>query len=203
MWPRQIPLAERTKCLGWLLFLAPEYNLEELCHAIRQTTGVEVALWYRHIQDDLPNTATRLRLRAKAIHIEVKYEEPYTHCQCIRSAFAPQATVFPLGIKMWLVEEMQNLTNPAACLTTSQIHDLQEIFLAHSKTGLFPIQPHLVDQKDKIYATLQQFLSTQLDPTAATQKPFYAVSAMVKKWASLSGTSPNIMTQHRRSWPGY
>ncbi len=209
MWPRQLPLAERTKCLGWLLFSAPEYNLEELRHAIHQMTGVEVALRYRHIQDDLPNTATRLRPRAKAIHVEVKYEEPYTRCQRIRSAFAPQATVFPSGIKMRLVEEMQNLTNPAARSTASQIHDLQEIFLAHSKTGLFPIQPHLVDQQDKIYATLRQFLSTQLDPTEAVQKPFYAVSAMVKKVGFIIRYLPQhhdsaqkVMTRILATFPG-
>jgi len=180
--------------------LAPEYNLEELHHAICQTTGVKVALWYHHIQDDLPNTMTRLRPRAKAIHLEVEYKEPNTQCQRICSAFAPQATVFPLGIKMWLVEEMQNLTNPEARSTASQIHALQETFLAYSKTGLFHIQPHLVHQKDKIYATLQQFLSMQIDPTEAIQKPFYTVSAMAKKQVSSSGTSPNIMTQHRPSW---
>jgi len=195
LWPQQLPLAERTKCLGWLLFSAPEYNLEELRHAICQTTGVTVALRYRHIQDDLPNTATRLRPRAKAIHIEVEDEEPYNRCQRIRSAFAPLATVFPSGIKMRLVEEMQNLTNPAARSTASQIHDLQEVFLAHSKTGLFPIQPHLVDQKDKIYATLQQFLSTQIDSIEATQKPFYAVSAMVKK----AGFIIRYLPQHHDS----
>jgi len=26
LWPRQIPRAEQTKCLGWLLYSAPEYN---------------------------------------------------------------------------------------------------------------------------------------------------------------------------------
>jgi len=30
MWLQQLALAEQTKCLGWLLYSAPEYNLEEL-----------------------------------------------------------------------------------------------------------------------------------------------------------------------------
>jgi len=30
LWPRQLPLVETTVCLGWLLFSAPKYNLEEL-----------------------------------------------------------------------------------------------------------------------------------------------------------------------------
>ncbi len=30
MWPQQLVLAEQTKCLGWLLYSAPEYHLEEL-----------------------------------------------------------------------------------------------------------------------------------------------------------------------------
>jgi len=175
--------------------LAPEYNLEELCHAICQTTGVKVALRYRHIQDDLPNTATWPSPRAKAIHLEVEYKEPHTHCQQIHSAFAPQATVFPLGIKMWLIEEMQDLTNPVAQSTASKIHALQATFLEYSKTDLFHIQPHLANQKEKIYATLRQFLSTSTGPTEATQKPFYAVSAMVKK----AGFIIRYLPQHHDS----
>jgi len=44
LWPRQLPLVEQTTCVGWLLFLAPEYNLEELNRTILMATGVEVAL---------------------------------------------------------------------------------------------------------------------------------------------------------------
>jgi len=76
---------------------------------------------------------------------------------------------------------MQNLTNPAARTTAAKIHALQETFLAVSKTSRFQIQPHLVHQKDKIYATLQQFLSTQTGIKEDNQKPFHAVSAMAKK----------------------
>ena len=158
-------------------------------------TGVKVALRYCHIQDDLPNTMTWLRPRAKAIHLEVAYEESSTQCQRIRLAFAPQAMVFPSGIKMWLVDEMQNLTNPVAHSTAAEIHALQETFLAVSKTSQFQIQPHLVHQKDKIYATLRQFLSTQTGPTEANQKPFYTVSAMAKK----AGFIIHYLPQHHDS----
>jgi len=82
---------------------------------------------------------------------------------------------------MQLVDEMQNLTNPAAHSTAAKIHALQETFLVVSKTGQFQIQPHLVHQKDKIYATLRQFLSTQTGIKEDNQKPFHAVSAMAKK----------------------
>jgi len=44
IWPRQIPRAERTKCLGWLLYSAPEYNREAIRQAILKDTGVQVAL---------------------------------------------------------------------------------------------------------------------------------------------------------------
>ena len=30
LWPRQIPLAEQTLCIGWLLFSAPEYDLDDI-----------------------------------------------------------------------------------------------------------------------------------------------------------------------------
>jgi len=42
MWQRQIPLAEITICLGWLLFSTPEYNIRALQRKIQQVTGVEV-----------------------------------------------------------------------------------------------------------------------------------------------------------------
>ncbi len=124
-------------------------------------TGVKVALWYCHIQDDLPDTVTRLLPRVKEIHMEVKYEESYTHCQCIHSVFSPQATVFPSGIKMQLVEEIQTLTNQVACSTESQLCALQATFLAHSKTGLLCILPHLSYRKDKTCSSSSQLSLTQ------------------------------------------
>jgi len=44
MWLRQLPQAKFIICLGWLLFLAPEYNLCTLQQAIGHTTGADVAL---------------------------------------------------------------------------------------------------------------------------------------------------------------
>jgi len=54
MWPWQLVLMEQMKCLGWLLYSAPEYNLEELQQQIRVATGVEVALRYRIINHGQP-----------------------------------------------------------------------------------------------------------------------------------------------------
>jgi len=44
MWPRQLPLVEQTKCIGWLLYSAPEYDLDELRRLLKHLTGVDVAL---------------------------------------------------------------------------------------------------------------------------------------------------------------
>jgi len=46
LWPYQLPLVEQTSCLGWFLFSAPEYHLDELRRTILTTTGVKVALRY-------------------------------------------------------------------------------------------------------------------------------------------------------------
>jgi len=44
LWPRSISMAEKTVCLGWLLYSAPEYNREAISQAIYKVTGVPVAL---------------------------------------------------------------------------------------------------------------------------------------------------------------
>ena len=71
LWPRQLPLVEQTVCLGWLLFSAPEYNVEELRRTILAITGVRVALRYRRIRDTLPKQVAGPPSTVKAIHIEV------------------------------------------------------------------------------------------------------------------------------------
>jgi len=160
---------------------------------------VKVALWFCIIQDDLPTTATWPIPQVKAIHLEVDEVEPVINCQCICSAFSAQATEFPSGIKMQLVAEVQASTNPAACHKASQLCMLQAKFSANLETGLIHVQPHLAHNKGETYAILQKFLSTNGDSTEATQKPFYAVSPMVKKRASLSGIYSNIVPQHMQS----
>jgi len=65
------PFVETAVCLGWLLFLAPEYDLEELQQAILLATGVKVALHYCIIQDSLLVQAPCQTPWIKAIHIEV------------------------------------------------------------------------------------------------------------------------------------
>jgi len=61
LWPRQLPLTEQTKCLGWLLYSAPEYHLSTLLQQIKQDTGIDVALHFRSISDGQPGHATNTR----------------------------------------------------------------------------------------------------------------------------------------------
>jgi len=83
MWPRQLTLTEQTKCLGWLLYSAPEYNLEELRQQIIGATGVEVALRYRIINDGQPIQTPRQAPRVKAIYIKVESTASKEMCQRI------------------------------------------------------------------------------------------------------------------------
>ena len=42
MWVCQLPLVEQTRCIGWLLYLALEYNLDNLHWQIKKDMGI---LW--------------------------------------------------------------------------------------------------------------------------------------------------------------
>jgi len=61
MWPCQLPLVKQPLCIGWLLYLAPKYNLGELCWQIKQITGVEVALFFHRIKDSLQANEAHVR----------------------------------------------------------------------------------------------------------------------------------------------
>jgi len=65
MWPRQLPLAEETICLGWLLYSAPEYDLLALSQRIKKDTGGNVALSFQIIQMDYQHMQTVGNLASK------------------------------------------------------------------------------------------------------------------------------------------
>jgi len=115
MWPRQLPLVEETICIGWLLYSAPEYDLPALSQQIKKDTGGDVALCFQIIHDGLPAHANCRKPCIKAIHLEVKQGISSQLLKCIESTYSLTTRTFHLGIKMWLVPELQTMTNPEVC----------------------------------------------------------------------------------------
>jgi len=70
MWMRQLPVAEQTVCLGWLLFSTPEYDRRELQRIIKETSGEDVALRYHTIQMGAKGPTTKETTTVKALHME-------------------------------------------------------------------------------------------------------------------------------------
>jgi len=71
MWKAQLQQAEETTGLGWLLFLADEFDKEALKVQIWETTGVHMVLHYRAIDDGIIKWDANNKARVKALHIKV------------------------------------------------------------------------------------------------------------------------------------
>jgi len=52
IWVHQVPLVEQTRCIGWLLYLVPEYNLDNLHRQIKIDTGINVEFHFHSIMDN-------------------------------------------------------------------------------------------------------------------------------------------------------
>jgi len=100
MWIRQLPLAEQTTCLGWLLYLAPEYNLSLLCQQIKKDSGIDVVLHYCRILGDGSDQVDCPTPHPKAIHLEVDSSTLPSQLKRLERVYATEAKTFPLGIKM-------------------------------------------------------------------------------------------------------
>jgi len=134
MWARQLPLAEQTICIGWLLYSAPEYDLSELRKQLKLISGVNVALRFRSIHDGTRAKLARTKPRPKAIHMEVEYNIQPQQKKQIERIYASTAHTFPLGIKMRLVAPIQDATNSVTLANALQLQELQERFLATTET---------------------------------------------------------------------
>jgi len=76
MWKAQLQQAEETSGLGWLLFLADEFDKEALKSQIWETMGVHVVLRYWAIDDGVMKCDATNKKRVKALHIEVDKADP-------------------------------------------------------------------------------------------------------------------------------
>ena len=69
--------------------------------------------------------------------------------KCIDRIYAPFAQTFPLGIKMRLMPEIHDLTNPETLAKVAQLQALQAHFLASTET--MQIQEGELDHKLSLY----------------------------------------------------
>jgi len=127
MWTRQIPLAET---LGWLLFSAPEYNLQALWRKIQQITGVDVSLPFCSINNGKPQNTSNKMTRTKATHLEVDHTTPVYLRRHIANIYSGQAEKFPLGIAMCMVPEA---SKPEERINAGKLQALQECSLVQTE----------------------------------------------------------------------
>jgi len=192
LWPRQLPLTEQTKCLGWFLYLAPEYHLSALRQQIKQATGIDVALRFRTISDGRPVHADHTRPRTKAIHIEVDEKILPKEQQRVESLYASTARTFPLGIKMRLIPELGTTVPSTTSGQVIQMTNRQARFLAYTKTSRLPqAVPEAVFQR-------LRDMTLPSGPANHSAKPlFHAISPMANKEGYLVRYLPQYSTQAR------
>jgi len=177
MWIRQLPITKQTHCIGWLLYLAPEYPLDWLHQHIKQDTGIDVELHFHSISDNNSSQADRTWPRTKAIHVDVDCCTLPSQLKCIERAYSVKAKTFPLGIKMQLVLTRGTGTEADYYTEVRELITLQAHFLQHAETRWISKEIYdLAPQQCPLYDTLQ---AMRLPPHPANQsrKPlFHAIS---------------------------
>jgi len=182
LWPRQLPLAENTICIGWLLYSAPKYDLSELQRQLKQETAVEVALHFQIINDGLPAKTTCSTPHIKAIHMEIEQSISYPKRQSIEQIYSSNAQRFPLGIKMCLMPELQAVTNPEAWNKVVQLQALQEWFLKYTETSWICSDANeLTPDKSRLYDILCSMMLPTLQANNRDPPLLYTISPMKEK----------------------
>jgi len=177
----QLPLTKQTTYIGWLLYLAPEYNLSFLHQQIKQDTGIDVVLCFHHIlDDDGSSQADCTTPYTKVIHLEVDSCTLPSQLKCIESMYATDAKTFPLGIKIQLVPACRTGTNNVHNTKVGQLIHLQARFLKYTETSwIREVNSKVMPQKFPLYDTLQ---AMTLPPSLAKQPSkllFHAISPTV------------------------
>jgi len=197
LWPRQLPLTEQTKCLGWLLYSAPEYHLSALRQQIKQATGTEVALCFRTISDGSPAHADHTRPRTKAIHMEVDGHILPKEQQRVESLYSSTAWTFPLGIKMRLIPELGPTVTSTTHGQVFQMTNRQACFLAYTKTSRIPRAVPDASNLDHMFQTLRDMTLPSGMATHSAKPLFHAISPMANKEGYLVRYLPQYSTQAR------
>jgi len=102
---------KQTICMGWLLYLAEEFDSAALSKEIWYLTGVLVTLVYWEIDGSFPFQASSSNPQPMALHLEINRQSSDIDMKHIATLHSMASNTFPLGIKMHLVPEYQALTN--------------------------------------------------------------------------------------------
>jgi len=168
--------AKSTVCLGWLLYSAVEYKRDALQHEIKRITGVDVELRYRQIDGGPHGMLQYPQDFPKALHLEVNRMDSDNSQKVIAKIYSSASNTFPLGIQMHLVPEYRVLTNRRSHNMFRQLCDIQQDFLARTKTCITQAIPTLNLDGMEHNVNLRSLLMSIPDPCKPASKLFYAVN---------------------------
>jgi len=129
------PAGRRNHRTQMVTFLADKFDKEALKSQIWETTGV-IALRYRAIDNRVTKRDTANTKRVKELHIEVDKADPASSRNRIECLYSLAATVFPLGIKMWMVRELHLLTKADAKVKAASLQTTQQRFLDNMDSSI-------------------------------------------------------------------
>jgi len=177
LWPHPIAMAEKTVCLGWLLYSAPEYNREAISQAIYKATGVTVALRLRKINQGKSWRVPTLATPILALHLEVDSREQRRSRKKIATIYTIHSKEFPLGIRMRLVPELHTLNNPATRMQVTELQHRQRQFLAQTETYQLAVPTSALAANEYVDINrLREIILTTSHPAQSAKDLFMAVS---------------------------
>jgi len=189
MWLTDLQSAEETMCAGWLLFLAGDYDRENLTQEIWNFIGVQVAIRFRAIDDGKKrDNSKKTDSKApspsppiKALHVDVDKAHQGVNRSRLEFLYSSKATVFPLGIKMRFVRDYRLLTNSQAKAKAECLRGHQERFLAQMETCTTWEIANLDLEDHSTEATIRQIIMNIPDPANPVSKLFHSVNKMFNK----------------------
>jgi len=180
MWIWQLLLAEKTVCLGWLLFSAPKYDRSELRRIIKEILGEDVALHFHTIHKGTHSTTVHDKNTVKAIHMEVDINLSSTQRQRITSLYLSSAQSFPIDIKMRLVPKFSEVPKATTQAKILQLLDCQAWFLIRSATSKLSPASHSNLTMAQMMNLLQSMSQTYLSTNQTVTPLFHAITLMTK-----------------------
>jgi len=133
MWPSQLPQVEQTKCIGWLLYSVPEYNMSNLQKQIKQVTGINIVLHLWMIHEVRPTQDKQTKLLIKAIHIAVNQSTSFQCQQHIEKDLFTKSTDISTWNQMCFIP-LGTSTNLDGTIKAAQLTSLQACCLVHTET---------------------------------------------------------------------
>jgi len=112
--------------------------------------------------------------------------------------YSPTASIFPMGIKMQLVPELQDMTNSKTKTNAIQCQALQAKFMAHTKTSW--IRQEVSDKtytQLQLYETLWAMRLPRWQANQSAQPMFHAISPRATEDGYLVHYLPQYTTQVR------